>query len=182
MIDCDDRPAGGSDSASNDMIHAMVTAQKRQASRAALPEIAPAEPEMRPPDHQSSGPRPGRLRKVPARRPESPPSRRRTSLRPSHALLAGLAAVTLWRPWIVAAIIVLFVWLGLVIYLAVGPDQLSAWGRRAKRGIARVLPPRPKAVRPKAMIEKLRPARDETGLDDLPDPFERLKPLHATQD
>lgn len=174
--------------------------QKRVVSRNALPELAPPEAD------DTDAVEPGLARRVLTRiQTRTEPLRQRADkpersfrLRRAHVALAGLALVIYLRPFLIPALLLLVLLVGLVWYLTLGPDRVheqiaTAWAwllrkhpKRAEtlRRFAQGLAPKFDALRnwlPESWCSKLAlselSGETETPetLDGRPDPFERLK-------
>ena len=183
----------------DDLIRSVMTEQKRVTSRNALPELEPAEPS--PSDAEKA---------LGAKRKTTLKSRKRLSVegamarvrsyRPkrSHILLAVLALIMYFRPFLIPVLILINLLVGLIIYLSLGPDRAhehlaAAWGwlvrnrpKRAEklRGMADRFALRFDAFLdrlPDRWAEKLalpdfsQSAQAQSKLEDRPDPFDRLQ-------
>ena len=183
------------DPSSEELIHVIMTQAKRETNRNSFPELAPAEPQAETPRKPAAAPARGAKRSLRARILGYRPSRRPLVLT-AVALVAAL--VVMLRPWLIPAILFVTFWVGLIAYLTLGHDRVvemltTAWDRFAARwpGRADALRHRADAFALKfdAFLEKLpkswakklvlrdlsEPADTGPSLDDLPDPFEKLK-------
>lgn len=161
----------------DDLIRSLVVAQRRVESRNALPELAPPAEEMRAPEK-------------PARR-----ARRQTRVggtvlaslrawRPKsrHLLWGTMALAMLLYPLLLPAVLLLILASALIVYLTLGSDRLGDRLRqRADRAALRLDALR--ARLPDHWVERLAlpdlsgTTSTDHGLDDRPDPFEKLKGL-----
>ncbi|WP_135500999.1 hypothetical protein [Roseovarius aestuariivivens] len=111
-----------------------------------------------------------------------------------HVILAALALVVLWRPLLLPILAFVTFWLGLIIYLTVGPERCAEMGAGIWARFAARFPKRAERVRRRAdafaerfdrFLDRLpEPLADRLALPDFsvpmhddpsrPDPFDRL--------
>lgn len=188
----------------DDLIRSVMAAQKREVNRQALPPLEPAEPEGRGDVYMTRQSPSARLmaRLTRRRRPAKGHLARIRAYRPKrgHVVLAALAlGLYLW-PLLILGSLVLIILIGLIYYLSMGPDKIGEQMRGAWDWLQRNHPDRAERLRlrsdcfalkldrildrlPDHWADKLalpdfsQPSEQKRNLDDLPDPFERLKRL-----
>ncbi|WP_371225955.1 hypothetical protein [Roseovarius sp. 2305UL8-3] len=196
-----DRDAASTEAKSADeLIRAVMSDQKRVVSRNALPDLEPVPEEIDPREAK-------RARKIlaAAQKGKHPGLRDRissriTGYRPrvKHILLAALALVMFFRPWLIPGLLFVAFWVVLVAYLTMGHDRMveiisNGWDRFVKRYPKRAERLRQRADRfalkfdamldrlPDSWAEKLalpdlsQPSKPDESLDERPDPFDRLR-------
>jgi hypothetical protein len=188
----------------DELIRSVMIEQKRVNSRQILPELEPvSEPEAPAPRKvwkkkkqghpgttaDKSGSKPALMERIKAYRPAR-----------KHIALVALAGVMIWRPWLIPGILFVSFWVGLIVFLTLGPDRAmekfaSFWNRlerrrpqtadRLRNGADRF------ALKFDALLDRLpdhwaeklalpdlsRRTEADADLDDTTDPFDRLKPL-----
>lgn len=177
------------------LIRSLMVAQRRVESRNALPALVPASEEIRAPG------KPDRQ----ARRQTRESATWLAALRawrpePRHILWGALAMVMLLYPLLLPALLFLILASALIVYLTLGPDRLgeilaNLWERLARRAPALADRLRQRVHRVATKLDALRArlpdhwaerlalpdfsgtASAVHGLDDKPDPFEKLKKL-----
>lgn len=190
------------DTSADELIRSVMIEQKRVKSREVLPELEPVE--------ETREPAPRMARKAARTAPKGayqPDARtgivdRIKAYRPSrkHIFLVVLAGVVIWRPWLVPGILFVTFWIGLIVYLTLGPDRtmekLSAvwtWLQRTRPETAEKLRDSADrfALKFDALLERLpdrwaerlalpdfsQPSDAQVKMDEATDPFDRLKPL-----
>jgi len=187
----------------DDLIRAVMTDQKREISRGILPELEPVDPEdtyqaqtasrpaAKPKRRVKTGSLGGYVHSVKARILGYRPTRK-------HILWTCFALVVFFRPWLIPGLLFVSFWVALIAYLTLGHDRLfeflaGGWNRLVKtkphwaeklRGIASRSALKYNAFRSKlpekwaarlALPDLSHAAQTQEKLDDLPDPFDRLK-------
>lgn len=195
---------GPGDNMADDLIRSIMVDEKREYKRQSLPELEPVDvaplPETEP-QPKSKAPK---SRKSKSRGPAGFSvehlKQRVLSYRPTrkHISLALLAFVVFMRPWLIPGLLFVAFWVALVAYLTLGHDRMaeilsSGWQKLATRKpeTAKALRHRADmfALRFDALLSKLpdswaeklalpdlsQSSEDDEKLDELPDPFDRLK-------
>jgi len=173
----------------DELIRSFVDADRRSTRRKALPDLEPvAEQSVPNKNRHRTRVKPGHSAKVVGRyRPKR-----------KHLIWAALAVIMIVRPWLIPAILLATFWIGLIAYLTLGHDRiadgLSAfWAKLKERRpeLAERLRQRADtfALKFDALLDRLperwadklalpdlsQPGPGQTTLDDLPDPFDKLR-------
>ncbi len=180
---------------SDDLIRAVMSDQKREVNRKALPDLAPV-----PEDIGSRQRTPSPRARTGATRGEQRGLRSRiTGYRPrgKHILWVALALVVFFRPWLIPGLLFVTLWIVLVAYLTMGHDRIfevvsNGWDRFVHRHPKRAEKLRQRADRfalrfdalldrlPNSWAEKLalpdlsHPGMRDENPHERPDPFDRL--------
>ena len=183
-----------------DLIRSVMIEQKRETKRNMLPELEPADPGLEHEQDLQSEPTQPTPKTHTARQHPQSLKKRIKSYRPTpkHLAIAALVLVVWFRPWLIPGILFVGFWIGLIAYLTLGPDRSIEIASDVWSWISRKSPRTANRLRqgadafalkfdalldrlPDRWAEKLslpdlsQPATQPDTLDDLPDPFEKLK-------
>ena len=180
------------------LIRSVMVEQKRTRSRDRLPELEPVEEEvtMRGPltyvnrvvkPQRSTGEASGLKARILAYRPTR-----------KHILIAAFVLIMVMRPWLIPGLLFIAFWVGLIIWLTLGPDRVTEWAQSAWERLNRRKPELADRLRQRAdafalrfdaLLDKLpdswaeklalpdmsNPVANGETLEERPDPFDRLK-------
>ena len=181
------------------MIRSVIIEQKQSDNRKSLPELNPVELDEADMAAEAA-PAPSKRVKTRSTKARGSLKQRVLGYRPSgkHLLLAALALVVVFRPWLIPGVMFVAFWIVLIAYLTMGHDRFveklhTGWVRFDKRHPQKSARVRKTmdafALRFDAFLDKLpeswaeklalpdmsAPADGGRSLDEMPDPFDRLK-------